>query len=93
MHLFFFFEPCFVAWEILVPQPSIEPLPRAVKTQSSNHWNSRGFPNYCIFLALGKYSRSISHQFCISSINFVYYCYFSVIIFHPELVLLLHTSP
>lgn len=92
MHLFFF-EPCFVAWEILVPQPGIEPLPRAVKTQSSNHWNSRELPNYCIFLALGKYSRSISHQFGISSINFVYYYYFSVIIIHPELVLLLHTYP
>ena len=54
MHLFFFFEPCFMAWEILVPQPGIEPMPRAVKTQSSNHWNSREFPNYCICLALGK---------------------------------------
>ena len=32
------------ACRILVPQPGIESGPLAVKTQSPNHWTSRGFP-------------------------------------------------
>ena len=34
-----------MACGILVPQPGIEPLPSAVKVQSSNHW-SQAIPSY-----------------------------------------------
>ena len=41
-------DPC-VAYRILVPQPEIEPRP-SVKSQSPNHWTSRGFPPKAAFL-------------------------------------------
>ena len=39
----------YTACGILVPQPGIEPGPRAVKAQSSNHWTTRELPVNCYF--------------------------------------------
>ena len=39
----YLFRPCHVACGISVPQPGIEPVPSAVKTQNPNHRTDRGF--------------------------------------------------
>ena len=36
-----------MAYEILVPQPGIEPRPLAVRVLSPNHWTAREFPPWC----------------------------------------------
>ena len=41
-----------VACRILVPQPGIEPGPLAVRALSPNHWATREFPNFLIYLCL-----------------------------------------
>ena len=38
------FWPCHVTCGVLVPWPGIEPIPQAVKVQSTNHWTARKFP-------------------------------------------------
>ena len=40
-HGLFFFWPRHTAFGILLPQPGIEPGPRAVKAPSPNHWSAR----------------------------------------------------
>ena len=51
---FGFFWPCLLACRILVPQSGIEPGPRAVKAQSPNHWTTREFPYFALFLLLQR---------------------------------------
>lgn len=41
----FFFWPCYMACNILVPQPGIELVPPAVELQNTNHWTAREVPN------------------------------------------------
>ena len=45
MPSFFFFG--YVACEILVPWPGIEPILSAVEAQSLLHWNAREVPPSC----------------------------------------------
>ena len=37
---------CFVAYEILVPQPGMKAGPSAVRAQSPNHWTARELPYF-----------------------------------------------
>ena len=46
--LSFFFWPCFVAYELLVPQPGTEPRPPALGARSLNHWTTREVPKLCL---------------------------------------------
>ena len=41
--------PIHAACKILLPPPGIEPVPSAVKVQSSNHWTTREFPPIFFF--------------------------------------------
>lgn len=41
---FFFFWPCFVAYELLVPQPGMEPRPPALGGQSLSQWATSEIP-------------------------------------------------
>ena len=41
---FFFFWPHYAAFNFLIPGPGIEPMPSAVKVQSSNQCIAREFP-------------------------------------------------
>ena len=45
-----FFLPHRVARGILVPWPGVEPETSAVKAQSPNHWSTREFPSFVIFI-------------------------------------------
>ena len=42
--IFFFFGLRRAAYNILVPQPGIEPIPLALRVQSLNHWTTREVP-------------------------------------------------
>ena len=58
-----FFWPCHAASIILVPWPGTEPVPLAVKAQSSNHWTTRELPaslSY-IFNMLGVFFFYLNH--------------------------------
>ena len=44
--------PMHAACRILLPPPGIEPVPSAVKVQSSKHWTSREFPSIFFFFFL-----------------------------------------
>ena len=50
--------PIHAACKILLPPPGIEPVPSAVKVQSSNHWTTREFPP--IFFFFFFYCPSVS---------------------------------
>ena len=43
------------AWEILVPQPGIEPVPQATQVQSPSHWTVMEEPKH-LFLCEALYS-------------------------------------
>ena len=46
----FFFWPRPLTFGILVPQPGVKPRPPAVKAWSPNHWTTREFPIYCLYI-------------------------------------------
>ena len=48
-----------LAYEILVPQPGIEPRPSAVKVQSLNHWTTREFPTLIFKVQSFAYSLTL----------------------------------
>ena len=52
------FCPHGTAWEILVPQPGVEPAPPALEAQSLNHWTTREVPT---LLCVIKYAISRNH--------------------------------
>ena len=52
--LFVCFGPHCTARGILVPPPGIEPVSPAVEVQSPNHWTTREFPGWVIFIEFGE---------------------------------------
>ena len=44
IYLFIYFKLCHMAYQILVPQPGIEPGHTAVKAPSPSHWTTREVP-------------------------------------------------
>ena len=47
---FLIFQPCYVAYRILIPPPGTESAPPAMEAQSLNHWMARDVPKITFFI-------------------------------------------